>query len=87
MWPLSGLFPISLGAPMPPDAQVEREAVWGFPVLRSVKTGPFRLRWKVRTVKTRLPFAFGNGQAYGVGGPESIIKILANCPTSECLYS
>jgi len=43
--------------------------------------------WKVRTVKTRLPFAFGDGQAYGAGGPESIITILANCPTYKCLYS
>jgi hypothetical protein len=49
------------------EESVERETGSGFGVLRSGKTGPFRPRWRLRTVKTRLAIAFGGGQMYVVG--------------------
>ena len=49
------------------EESVEREAGSCFVILRSGKTGPFRPRWKLRTLKTRLAIAFGGGQVYVVG--------------------
>jgi len=52
-----------------PEESVEREAGSAFGVLRSGKTGPFRPRWELRTVKARLAIALGGGQVYVAGRP------------------
>jgi hypothetical protein len=35
-------------------------------ILRSGKTGPFRSRWKLPTLKTRLAIEWGGGRRYNV---------------------
>jgi hypothetical protein len=45
----------------------ERGVDSGLVILRSGKTGPFRSRWKLPTLKTRLAIACGGGQLYDVG--------------------
>jgi hypothetical protein len=42
-----------------PEESVERGADWCLVILRSGKTGPFRSRWKLLTLKTRLVIACG----------------------------
>jgi len=49
-------------------ASVERGAVSDLGILRSGKSGGFRWRWRLRTVKTQLTLAFRGGQAYVVAG-------------------
>jgi hypothetical protein len=49
------------------EESVERKAGSCFVILRSGKTGAFRPRWKLRTLKTRLAIAFGGGQVYVIG--------------------
>ena len=58
-------------------ASVERGAVSDFGIPRSGKSGGFRWRWRLRTVKTRLTLAFRDGQAYVVARSESIMEIPA----------
>jgi len=58
-------------------ASVERGAVSDFGILRSGKSGGFRWRWRLRTLKTRLTLAFRGGQAYVFAGSESIMEIPA----------
>jgi hypothetical protein len=50
-----------------PQVSVERQAVSGFGILRSCKTGPFRRRRRLRTLRARLAIAFRGGQVYVVG--------------------
>jgi len=54
---------------------VEREAGSCFVILRSGKTGPFRGRWKLRILKTRLAIAFGAVTCMLSVGSESIMEI------------
>jgi hypothetical protein len=42
-----------------PEESIERGADWCLVILRSGKTGPFRSRWKLLTLKTRLVIAWG----------------------------
>jgi len=59
-------------------ASVERGAVSDFGILRSGKSGGFRWRWRLRTVKTRLTLAVRGSQAYYfVGALVSIMEIAA----------
>ena len=44
-----------------PEETVERGADWWLVILRSGKGGPFRSRWKLPTLKTRLEIACGGG--------------------------
>ena len=44
-----------------PEESVERGADWWLVILRSGKTGPFRWRCKLPTLKTRLVIACGGG--------------------------
>jgi hypothetical protein len=43
------------------EESVERGADSCLVVLRSAKAGPFRSRWKLPTLKTRLAIAYGGG--------------------------
>jgi hypothetical protein len=49
------------------EESVDREAVSDFGILNAGEIGPFRPRWKLRMLKTRLAIAFGGGQLYVVG--------------------
>jgi hypothetical protein len=44
-----------------PEESVERGADSRLVILRSGKTGPFRSRWKLPKLKTRLTIACGGG--------------------------
>ncbi len=46
---------------------VERDGGSCLVILRSGKTGPFRGRWRLRTLKTRLTISFGSDRVYVVG--------------------
>jgi hypothetical protein len=50
------------------EKSIAREAVSGFGILSAGGIGAFRVRWKLRMLKTRLAIAFGGGQLYVVGG-------------------
>jgi hypothetical protein len=39
------------------EESFEETAVWGFGIVRGTKIGPFRRRWRLRTLKTRLIIA------------------------------
>jgi len=60
-----------------------REAVSDFGILRSGKSGGFRWRWRLRTVKTRLTLACRGGQAYIAAGSESIMEIPVEIETEK----